>query len=1095
MKQPQAPPVDRRSTADISAEVQCLLVRYMTAAAGAGIGTGWQGVEQVDVADALGRVLYDDVVTGAAGHQQIVARGGALVDGVIERSLAEVAGTVSVVKLSSPPDPGQALVGIFAHLAGIIIERLNRTPDKALLAFLDLIGVRQLPPQPALVPLTFVLTAGANVDPPVPAGTRVAAAPAESEADPPVFETTGGLFLTGAQLVAAYVRDPARDAWADLSGRVGAGVAAGQVPGLAIFSGDRPIERRLWLAQAMLAGQAPRDVTVAIAAGPAGIAFPDLEWGRWDGSAWQPLPAPKRQAQDGNVTLIFAAVPPVPIADAVPANGGAASAIAGAWIGARLARQADQPIVLPATSITAINISTSVAADNLLPDAVLGGAAALDTTTDFLPFGDRPKLGDVLLLSCEQAFAPAGPLGSHAITLTVTASNLPDGRLPPPDPTAPPEPPAVTLAWEYWNGSRWRAIGQSSESAVFVAGSADYDSGLADNTRALMHMVAAGAAAITFRRPPDWAVSTIGGRAAHWLRVRIAGGGYGHDARYRLRTTKPEDGYVLDPATWRPPSLRMVTCAYSYASPAVKPDHVLVESDFALTDVTAGMERGHPGFALFPPLDEQTSALHLGFLRPGAPAAFANQPVTLYAGVDEISYDEIPNGLPAEPAHPPAVAWEYASPDGWRWLGAQDGTDGFTRSGLVTFIGPADLVPVQAFGRVAYWLRARWESGGYVLPPRLNRLMTNTVWASHATAITGEVIGSGTAEPGQTFNTSKAPVLAGQVVEVGETEVPSSADLAALIAEEGPDCVTVTDGGGRAPDIWVRWHETTDFYASAPGSRHYTVDRLNGVIAFGGGGRGRMPPRGSGNIRISYRSGGGAAGNRAAGTVTQLKTAVPYVDSVSNLVEAAGGADAEDMDSVRRRGPTTLRHRNRAVAIADFEDLALQASPAVARAKGLPPSGAASAGRVELVVVPRSSARRPVPSRELLQLVHDSVSALAPPTADLVVRGPDWVGVSVAVELTPVSFDRAMEVRNGVINRLDAFLHPLTGGFDGNGWAFGRSPHSSDLYALIEQIPGVDYIQTLATTMSPDLMTLGDHMLLYSADHQVTLLAPAREVG
>jgi hypothetical protein len=150
---------------------------------------------------------------------------------------------------------------------------------------------------------------------------------------------------------------------------------------------------------------------------------------------------------------------------------------------------------------------------------------------------------------------------------------------------------------------------------------------------------------------------------------------------------------------------------------------------------------------------------------------------------------------------------------------------------------------------------------------------------------------------------------------------------------------------------------------------------------------------------------------------------------------------------------------------------------------------------VELVVVPRSSEPRPVPGQELLQVVHDYVSGLAPPIVDLLVRGPDWVAVSVAVELTPTDFDHAMEVRSAVIARLDAFLHPLTGGFDGAGWAFGRSPHRSDLYAVIEAVPGIDYIQTLTTTTTPDIMTFGDHMLLYSGDHQVTLLAPAREDG
>jgi predicted phage baseplate assembly protein len=226
--------------------------------------------------------------------------------------------------------------------------------------------------------------------------------------------------------------------------------------------------------------------------------------------------------------------------------------------------------------------------------------------------------------------------------------------------------------------------------------------------------------------------------------------------------------------------------------------------------------------------------------------------------------------------------------------------------------------------------------------------------------------------------------------------------------------------------------------------------------------------------------------------VTQLKSAIPYVDSVSNLVPAAGGADGEEPSSVRQRGPAVLRHRHRAVAIVDFEDLALEASPAVARAKGVPARDAAGAGHVEVVVVPRSSERRPVPSLELLRLIEDRVGALAPPTVDLVVRGPEWLAVSVTAEIAPQSFERAAAVRNAVLARLEGFLHPLTGGLDGQGWAFGRSPHRSDLHALIEAIPGVDYVNALTVATMPERPIISERLLVHSGDHQVILVAARR---
>ena len=65
-------------------------------------------------------------------------------------------------------DSGLALIRIFSRMATIVSDRLNRSLDRNLLAFLNLIGTQQAPPQPARVPLTFTLAGGSPVDAIVP---------------------------------------------------------------------------------------------------------------------------------------------------------------------------------------------------------------------------------------------------------------------------------------------------------------------------------------------------------------------------------------------------------------------------------------------------------------------------------------------------------------------------------------------------------------------------------------------------------------------------------------------------------------------------------------------------------------------------------------------------------------------------------------------------------------------------------------------------------------------------------------------------------------------------------------------------------------
>ena len=58
-------------------------------------------------------------------------------------------------------DPGVTLIETFAYMTDQLLYRLNRVPDRIYLKFLDLIGLRMLPPTPASVPVTFWLAAPA----------------------------------------------------------------------------------------------------------------------------------------------------------------------------------------------------------------------------------------------------------------------------------------------------------------------------------------------------------------------------------------------------------------------------------------------------------------------------------------------------------------------------------------------------------------------------------------------------------------------------------------------------------------------------------------------------------------------------------------------------------------------------------------------------------------------------------------------------------------------------------------------------------------------------------------------------------------------
>jgi hypothetical protein len=91
----------------------------------------------------------------------------------------------------SPGDPGAVLLELFAYLTDTMLYRLNRLPDKAYVAFLNLIGVQLAPPTAASV--TLRLQADDKVGEgavEAPRHTRVSVGAGRSNGDDPVFITT-----------------------------------------------------------------------------------------------------------------------------------------------------------------------------------------------------------------------------------------------------------------------------------------------------------------------------------------------------------------------------------------------------------------------------------------------------------------------------------------------------------------------------------------------------------------------------------------------------------------------------------------------------------------------------------------------------------------------------------------------------------------------------------------------------------------------------------------------------------------------------------------------------------------------------------------
>ena len=52
-------------------------------------------------------------------------------------------------------------------------------------------------------------------------------------------------------------------------------------------------------------------------------------------------------------------------------------------------------------------------------------------------------------------------------------------------------------------------------------------------------------------------------------------------------------------------------------------------------------------------------------------------------------------------------------------------------------------------------------------------------------------------------------------------------------------------------------------------------------------------------------------------------------------------------------------------------------------------------------------------------------------------------------------------MKRDVVRALRRFLHPIVGGRDGKGWKFGRSVLKVDIFHIVENVEGVDFVDNI----------------------------------
>src|ERR1044072_3112618 len=197
--------------------------------------------------------------------------------------------------------------------------------------------------------------------------------------------------------------------------------------------------------------------------------------------------------------------------------------------------------------------------------------------------------------------------------------------------------------------------------------------------------------------------------------------------------------------------------------------------------------------------------------------------------------------------------------------------------------------------------------------------------------------------------------------------------------------------------------------------------------------------------------------------------------NVRAFLKLIDGVEREPADKAKlldevRKVVKELRKAHRAVTGSDFEELVLAGFKEIARVRCVPRRnltiddpemrGLDKPGRVSLIIVPRfdDEHTKAQPDDDLIRAVKEYLEPLRLLTTRVHVVGPRYVAVGVRLTLIIEPDAVAETVKDTAAKELNRFFHPLGGGHDGKGWPFGRNVYVSEIYELLDLLPGVDYV-------------------------------------
>jgi hypothetical protein len=266
-----------------------------------------------------------------------------------------------------------------------------------------------------------------------------------------------------------------------------------------------------------------------------------------------------------------------------------------------------------------------------------------------------------------------------------------------------------------------------------------------------------------------------------------------------------------------------------------------------------------------------------------------------------------------------------------------------------------------------------------------------------------------------------------------------------------------------------QWEEV-DYFTDSQPRKEFRVEydpNYSGFIMFGNNTTGQIPSPGS-TIQVTYRTGGGVAGDIVTGSVDlQRNYVVPGFDfrvplTFRNYTKGEFGYDGDTIEDIKRKLPAYLRTQNRLVSNDDFDTIinqfATQFSGTIGKGTAVLRHYGCAANVIDVYILAKSGINGLAEADDELKIaLENELNQKKMLTTQICIKDGEIIETDISIDVIMDKFYRKFEDEFDVkINRR------ISNFFSLNNWSFGKPLKTTD---IIKNLSDIDQIKSSEITL------------------------------